>query len=142
MESCVLSRKSGKRSEVFAHGRAFFIKIIEDNAISYVQDKNSPEWTFNYYTKNARSSLTLLNKYWDEDPGYKEMTRPARERWNYCQELLDTIINFEKTLVTKAAAEAERATARKVKQEAGQRRAKSRAITLATRLKSEAGKTP
>src|SRR4051812_43100849 len=35
-----LAEKSGKRSEVFAHGREFLRRIIEDNAISYVQDKH------------------------------------------------------------------------------------------------------
>ena len=138
-----LAEKSGKRSEVFAHGRDFLAKLIEDNAISYVQGKNALEWTFNYYTKNARSSLTLLYSYWEEVPKYQGKARPARERWDYCQELLDTAIkSFEASLSTKASDLEERAKARKVKQEAGERRAKSRAITLAARSKKPAIKAP
>lgn len=129
-----LAEKTGKRSEVFAHGRDFLRRIIEDNAIGYGQDKASLEWTFNYYTKNARSSLTLLSGYWEEVPKYKGATRPARERWDYCQILLDeAITNFERRIAARAAELEKTAERRQVKKEASERRAKSRAVTLAAR---------
>jgi len=129
-----LAEKTGKRADVFAHGRDFLAKLIEDNAISYVQDKNSKEWTFNYYTKNARSSLTLLNKYWNEVPSYEGKTRAARERWDYCQSLLDVAINnFELTLGSRKAQKDKRAEARTVREGAKRRRAKVREITLSQR---------
>ena len=132
-----LAEKSGKRSEVFAHGREFLRKIIEDNAIGYGQDKASLEWTFNYYTKNARSSLTLLSSHWPEVPKYKGATRPARDRWDYCQELLDeAITNFEKRFAALADQKRKSAQRRQIKREASQRRAKSRAVTLAARSKT------
>ncbi|WP_375458214.1 hypothetical protein [uncultured Enterovirga sp.] len=132
-----LAEKTGKRSEVFSHGRNFSRRIIEDNAIGYGQDKDSLEWTFNYYTKNARSSLTLLSSYWQEVPKYKGATRPARERWDYCQMLLDEAINnFEKRVAARAAESKKTAERRQVKKEASQRRAKSRAVTLAARPKA------
>jgi hypothetical protein len=134
-----LAEKSGKRSEVFAHGRDLLEKVIEDNAISYLQDKNSREWTFNYYTKNARSSLTLLSKYWEEVPSYKGMARSPKERWDYCQELLDTSIsNFEDKLKSRAAAKERRENARKTREGAKQRRAKVREITLSQRSSTRA----
>jgi len=80
-----LAEKKGKRSFVFEHGRLFLEKVIEDNAISYPTDKGSLEWTFNYYTRNARSSLQELAKFWkDVAPEYKGKKRNAAERWDYC----------------------------------------------------------
>jgi len=92
--------KTGKRAEVFGHGKAFLERLIEDNSISYPQDKNSNEWTFNYYTRNARSSLQVLSEYWPtEVPRYVGKTRNATERWDYCQHLLDdAVAGFEKLL--------------------------------------------
>ena len=131
-----LAEKSGKRAEVFAHGRDFLRRIIEDNSIGYGQDKASLEWTFNYYTKTARSSLTILNRYWSEVPVYKGLTRPARDRWDYCQTLLDeSLTNFHIRLTARAVEKKQIAERQKVKVEASQRRAKSRAITLSSRTK-------
>jgi hypothetical protein len=89
-----LANKTGRRAEVFMHGRTFLQQIIEDNAISYLQDKNSREWTFNYYTRNARSSLQILHEYWpNEVPPYEPRKRNAAERWEYCQLLLDKAVS-------------------------------------------------
>ena len=105
-----LSDKTGGRSVVFSHACTFLDKIIEDNAISYVQDKKSNEWTFNYYTKAARFSLEYLHKrYPGLTQAYKvSATRRPKERWEYCQELLESSIHafedlFEKEQEIKAA---------------------------------------
>jgi hypothetical protein len=36
-----------------------------DNAITYPQDRNAREWTFNYYTDNAKGGLLSLAKRWN-----------------------------------------------------------------------------
>src|SRR3569833_1345530 len=61
-----LADKSGLRDMVFSQAREFLERIVEDNAISYTQDRKSREWTFDYYSRNARSSLEILAKYWPE----------------------------------------------------------------------------
>lgn len=96
-----LANKIGKRSIVFAHGVKFLNKVIEDNSIAYAQDKDSNEWTFNYYTKNARHSFEYLYKIQEKIhpyliPKYERVNRNPRERWEYCQDLLDqTVSSFE-----------------------------------------------
>ena len=125
-----LADKTGKREEVLKHGVAFLEKVIETNSISFGQDKNSNEWTFNYYTKNARSSLTILARNWDFLSPYEGGTRKAIERWDYCQALLDqALVKFESHLGDK------KATSDRIKQkrvrgaEAKARRARSRQTT-------------
>ncbi|MBA2933047.1 hypothetical protein HZF05_02945 [Sphingomonas sp. CGMCC 1.13654] len=96
-----LADKTGKREQVFAHGVSFLERIVEDNAIAYSQDKSSREWTFNYYTKNARYSLEYIHKRFpDFTIEYKIMAkRKPKERWMYCHELLDGAVDkFEKEI--------------------------------------------
>jgi hypothetical protein len=134
-----LADKTGRRVEVFAHGKAFLERVIEDNAISYPQDKISREWTFNYYTRNARSSLQTLHKYWpDTVPVYEGKKRNATVRWEYCQQLLDeAVIGFEK-LLNDRKSQADRAKrAKTVRVERKKRRAKVRKITLAERSQGD-----
>jgi hypothetical protein len=130
-----LAEKTGRRGAVFAHGRDFLERLIEDNSISYPQDKIAREWTFNFYTRNARFSLEFLAKYWkDEVPLYKGDTRNAIQRWDYCQSLLDqAVVNFEELLKAKKKAQDDRTKARDVRQGAKQRHAKVRRLTLADR---------
>lgn len=88
-----LADKTAKRADVFSHARDFLEKMIEDNAITYVQDRKSNEWTFNYYTKNARSALERLNKHWPAQvPVFAAQNRTPTQRWRYCQELLDVAV--------------------------------------------------
>lgn len=130
-----LADKTSKRADVFNHGRDFLEKVIEDNAISYPQDKNSREWTFNYYTRNARASLQQLAEHWDgvAQP-YMGKKRKPDERWDYCQELLDkNVENFEKLLAERKAKSDSAHQARKVRDERRLRRRTVRALTLADR---------
>jgi hypothetical protein len=92
-----LADKTSKREAVFAHGKAFLKRMIEDNAISYLQDKSSREWTFNYYTRNARYSLQFLAQKWTGIvPAFQDKKRTPTERWDYCQDVLDeALTNFE-----------------------------------------------
>jgi hypothetical protein len=134
-----LAEKTGKRADVFSHGKSFLQRVIEDNIISYPQDKASREWTFNYYTRNARASLQLLNKYWPEVvPVYEGKKRNATARWEYCQRLLDeAVTGFEKLLHDKKLNEDQAQQAKTVRVERKKRRARVRAITLAERSQVE-----
>lgn len=89
-----LADKTGRRSEVFTHGKAFLERVIEDNAVAYPQDKLMREWTFNYYSRSARFSLEYLNRRWPEiSPSYEVTIRPSKIRWEYCQDLLEKAIS-------------------------------------------------
>jgi hypothetical protein len=132
-----LADKTGKRSEVFEHGRIFLERVIEDNSISYPQDKTSREWTFNYYTRNARSSLQELAKFWEISPAYEGKKRNPEERWDYCQSLLDqNVMRFEALLQKREKRLSERATATQVRQDRKSRRRTVRQMTLKDRSKS------
>jgi hypothetical protein len=133
--SAFLADKTGQRSEVFDDATEFLENIIEDNAISYPQDKRSKEWTFNYYTRNARAALENLHRFWPElAPKYEGGPRTALKRWEYCQELLlSAVSGFE---VRAAEEDARDGAAQKVKdgrKAAKEKRRKSRAVTLAQR---------
>jgi len=100
-----LADKTGRRAEVFADATEFLEYVIEDNAISYPQDKRSREWTFNYYTKNARAALETLHRVWPGlSPKYVVKMRAPLERWEYCQELLEnSVAAFENRMLKEDA---------------------------------------
>lgn len=91
-----LAEKTGKRSAVFDHGLGFLERVIEDNAIAYAQDKAMREWSFNYYTRAARFSLEYMHRLRPEVAApYVHATRKPKERWEYCQGLLEqSIVQF------------------------------------------------
>ncbi|MFO3797899.1 MAG: hypothetical protein ACK8QZ_11570 [Anaerolineales bacterium] len=135
-----LADKTAKRVAVFSHGTEFLEKVIEDNAISYVQDRKSNEWTFNYYTRNARAALETLHQYWPEQvPTYVGKKRTPIERWDYCQEQLDQAVSsFRKKAEDLAVKKKKAAQKQDTRVAAKARRAKSRSITLASRVSSDA----
>jgi hypothetical protein len=130
-----LADKSGSREAVFAHGKEFLARLIEDNSISYPQDKTAREWTFNYYTRNARSSLQILNQFWpDEVPAYEGKKRTATERWDYCQQLLDqAITGFQKRIQTINTQKERTTHANKRRVDRKRKRATVRKMTLDAR---------
>lgn len=131
-----LAQKTGKRTEVFAHAKIFFERVIEDNAISYPSDKTSREWTFNYYARNARSSLETLHASWPEIcQKYVVVTRKPTDRWDYCQMLLECAVDkFESHLKSRSLTKApKRPPGVKSKH---QKRAIVRELTLADRTKA------
>lgn len=134
-----LADKTGRRIEVFNDGRKFLEKLIEDNSIAYVQDKASAEWTFNYYTRNARSSLEMLHKYWlGVVPRYEGKKRNAKERWDYCHQLLDEAISgFESHLANLQTQADSAEKARQTREARKERRTKSREVTLSTRMQPD-----
>lgn len=95
-----LAEKTGKRSAVFDDGFKFLERVIEDNSIAYAQDKAMREWSFNYYTRAARFSLEYMNKLRPGiAPQYIKSTMRPKERWEYCQGLLEqAIVEFRRLM--------------------------------------------
>jgi hypothetical protein len=59
-----LADKTGARESVFEDARAFLAQLLTNNAINYPQDRQTREWTFNYYMINATNYLRKLAKKW------------------------------------------------------------------------------
>ena len=123
-----LAEKTGKRSAVFDDGLKFIERVIEDNAIAYAQDKAMREWSFNYYTRAARYSLEFLHTNWPSIcPTYVKATRTPKERWEYCQELLEEAVeafrvHFEAPRLPKLPKAGKREKARPKKETKANRR--------------------
>jgi hypothetical protein len=134
-----LADKTAKRAAVFSHAMDFLEKIIEDNTISYIQDRKCNEWTFNYYTRNARTALETLHKNWPKHvPKYTGQTRTPTERWRYCQELLDEAVKqFEVALCELQAKKASSERTKERRLAAKARRRKVREFTFAERKAKE-----
>lgn len=54
-----LSGRSASGTETAQHAELFLAEILENNAINFTQDRNSQNWTFNYYMANARASTEI-----------------------------------------------------------------------------------
>jgi hypothetical protein len=136
-----LADKTARRAAVFSDATDFLEKIVEDNAISYPQDRKCREWTFNYYTRNARASLQTLHEYWSENvPAYVGEKRAPTKRWEYCQELLDVAVACFEAAAQDLQAKANTTKhAKDVRLAAKVRRRKSREITLAKRNSMDNG---
>jgi hypothetical protein len=130
-----LADKTATRSAVFSHATEFLQKLIEDNAISYLQDRKCKEWTFNYYTRNARAALETLHKHWPEQVSmYEGRNLTPTKRWEYCQELLDKAV--ERFEVAAREIRTRKSAARQVRERRLVKKAqrkKVRAMTLASR---------
>lgn len=53
----------GNTTAVMEDAKGFLQTLIADNAIAYLQDKNSRGWTFGYYMRNARYALSSLPRW-------------------------------------------------------------------------------
>jgi hypothetical protein len=81
------------------HADNFLEKVIIDNAINYVQDRNARDWSFGYYMSNARFQLDQLSDRWPDL--YPEGTRPRKpqRRWDHYQKAFENAVDqFEKDL--------------------------------------------
>jgi hypothetical protein len=142
-----LAEKKSARKKVFADGKKFLEAIIQNNAIGYIQDYGSREWTFNYYTRNARDALENLHEYWgDITPPFEGKKRTAMDRWDYCHELLDqTVKNFEGRLQKLCEQEEGRRKKKENRENAKKRRRDVRLLTEPDRIarpKPERGVSP
>jgi hypothetical protein len=93
-----LADKTGQRQAVVEDAKTFLGKMILDNAITYPQDRAAREWTFNYYTGNAKEGLLTLAKRWgtvgavlDARRDAKGSTTPQR-RWNRYHEAFEEAV--------------------------------------------------
>jgi hypothetical protein len=129
-----LAEKTGHRVAVFDDGVEFLERLIADNAISYPQDRKCNEWTFNYYTKNAKAALRELsdgNIAFIKVKAYKEGDRTPMERWTYCQDLLDDAVgNVETALATHTHSSSKKSQRRQTKLARKARRKLSRSFTM------------
>lgn len=133
-----LADKSSKRSDVFAKGKAFLTRVVEENAIGFPQDKEWRDWTFNYYSRNAQYSLQHLARTWnDVAPVFVNQTRSPSQRWDYCQDLLDKAIKGFGTTLAQHTAQKESHEARRARVTDRKRKRRIvREITLAERQRS------
>lgn len=104
-----LADRTATRHAVFDDAKSFLARLLTDNAIAYPQDRNSREWTFNYYMNNARGCLVELSAQWPsvnaaliaKYPKSKGTTT-AQRRWNRQQKAFEVAINcFAKDLKEK-----------------------------------------
>jgi hypothetical protein len=56
--SCLLAGEESTDESNWEDGRELLNKVIEDNVITYKDDKNT--WSYGYYLNNARFRLTRL----------------------------------------------------------------------------------
>lgn len=85
-----LADRTGKLEARASHAETFLLKMIGDNAINYPQDRESREWTFNYYLDNAYYRLDEISDKWPEilENGalIPKSKRRGQQRWTCLQQ--------------------------------------------------------
>ena len=81
------------------HAIEFLEKLILDNAINYVQDRNARDWTWAYYTSNAIFHLNELKDIW-KDFDFEEVDiDDSYKRWTGLHDVFSKAVDrFEKDL--------------------------------------------
>lgn len=78
---------------VIPHALKFLDELIENNTITYNQDKNSKEWSFIYYMLNAKFRLDALNSRRPDILSESEYNLPEhmgdKEWWTHHQKALN-----------------------------------------------------
>lgn len=95
--SAFLSGRSNSGTETAHHAEMFLGEMLETNAINFPQDKNSRNWTFNYYTANARNRLL---EYAEDNPSFdvdkskleRGSTLSPKARWVLFQDVFDEAV--------------------------------------------------
>ena len=102
--SAFLSDKTGKPGDTYASAELFLEEMLMNNAIAYPQDRQSKDWTFNYYATNARYRI---EDYCDRYPRIKIgplVYHAPKGRWELLQAAFEKLVNhFEKRLRQAAA---------------------------------------
>jgi hypothetical protein len=135
-----LADKSSKRSDVFAKGRAFLGRVVEDNAIGFPQDKQMNDWTFNYYSRAAQYSLEHLANAWKNvAPAFVRKIRAPAQRWDYCQDRLEeAVTKFAQVLAKEEARKKDSQARRAQRADRKRKRGIVRKMTLDGRQRSGA----
>jgi hypothetical protein len=96
-----------KRGSMLSDVEGFLVELIQNNAITYVQDRKTRDWTFRYYMDNANHRLkNLFNKFEHlghsfKLPGSSE-GKSTQEWWRMHQDSFDdAITKFEDFLKAK-----------------------------------------
>jgi hypothetical protein len=104
--SAFLSDKTGNPEDTYESGVKFMSEMLQNNAIAYSQERNSKDWTFNYYATNARLRLEDLKR---KRPEWKiGVVLPAKDtpktRWEFLQAAFEkAVAGFESHLKAKRA---------------------------------------
>jgi hypothetical protein len=65
-----LGNVSLAETKIASDAEKFLLTLIRDNAIGYVQEREMREWTFGYYTNNARFRIGEIAR---RSPGFREL---------------------------------------------------------------------
>ena len=77
-----------------ADAEVFLGKVLVDNAITYPQDRNARDWTFNYYIGNAKMRLEDLEREWKQNLfADKRLADEPKDRWDISQNAYTKAVN-------------------------------------------------
>ena len=102
--SAFLSDKTGAPEDTYEGGVKFMSEMLQNNAIAYNQERNSKDFTFNYYATNARLRLEDIKR---KRPEWKiGVVRPPKDtpktRWEFLQSAFEkAVAGFERHLIEK-----------------------------------------
>jgi hypothetical protein len=103
--SAFLSDKTGTSKETSAGAVDFLSEMLVNNAIAYTQERNTKDWTFNYYVGNALYRLKDLADRWPRSklgplrPPVGKQT--PKNRWKVLQEAFAKAVDHFEKLLTK-----------------------------------------
>jgi hypothetical protein len=92
-----LADRTGRPEARRSAARDFVEKMLTDNAITFMQDMKSNEWTFNYYIDNALFRMEQLSKRWPDAINADDLRPPEGERtpdarWNRLQKAFEVAV--------------------------------------------------
>ena len=92
-----LADRSPLREDRIDAAEQFLRRMLADNAIGYSQDVEWRDWTFNYYTQDAKLRLEKLEEDWDElvlgDLYPPKGKRTSRNRWDLLHTAFDQALD-------------------------------------------------
>ncbi|HEX3485455.1 MAG TPA: hypothetical protein VHT51_10370 [Micropepsaceae bacterium] len=65
--SMFLSDKNEHAESALESSKAFLAEVLQNNAITFTQDRQERDWTFDYYANNASFRLDYLSQAWETD---------------------------------------------------------------------------
>jgi hypothetical protein len=102
--SVFLSDKTGKFKDTNQGAELFLEEMLMNNAIAYSQDRQSKDWTFNYYATNARYRIQDYCRKYPKIKIGPLLSSIPKDRWKLLQRAFEKLVNhFEKRLRQAAA---------------------------------------
>ena len=99
--SVFLSDLDGGMIDQMADLEDFLGNLISNNTIAYTQDKNTKEFTFRYYLKNAQQRLDSLSASWPNfvQPDWAAAPAGIKNDWIAAQTALEhAVAEFDQLL--------------------------------------------